>query len=315
MSISTRGYGTGDVTAKHATASLSTAAPRRRSGGSKLLRGLLMLRRPSCAFALFVLVMVVGVALLAPVLSPADPAKQSLAARLEPPLVSVRGNVHVLGTGQLGRDILSRLIYGSRISLVVGFTSVVLAGVLGVGVGLLAGYFGGRIDVVLMRVADVLMAFPFILLALAVVAVLGASVRNVIIVFGITSWVIYARTARAAVLTLRDSEFVLASRALGAGHGRLIVRHVLPNLLNPIVVIASFEVARIITTEASLTFLGLGIPPTTPSWGAMISDGRQYLQDAWWIATFPGLLLLLLVVAISFLGDALRDVLDPRSAP
>jgi peptide/nickel transport system permease protein len=270
-------------------------------------------RRPSIAFAGLVLVTIITVALLAPVISPFDPAKQSLPARLKPPVTSVQGELHVLGTDQLGRDILSRLIYGSRISLVVGFTSVVIAGMLGVGIGLLAGYFGGRLDIALMRIADVLMAFPFILLALAVIAVLGASVRNVIIVFGITSWVVYARTTRALVLTLRDSDFVVASQALGAGHGRLLVRHVLPNLLSPIIVIASFEVARIITTEASLTFLGLGIPPTTPSWGAMISDGRQYLQDAWWIATFPGLLLLLLVVAISFLGDELRDVLDPRS--
>ena len=301
--------------AQHAASAIGRVSPRWAGPRRDVFRGLRILRRPSAAFALLVVVTVVAVALLAPVLSPADPGRQSLSARLEPPLTTVRGSLHVLGTDQLGRDILSRLIYGSRISLVVGFASVVVAGVLGVGVGLLAGYFGGKIDAVLMRLADVLLAFPFILLALAVMAVLGASVRNVIIVFGVTSWVVYARTARAAVLALRDSEFVQASRSMGAGHGRLIFRHVLPNMLNPIIVIASFEVARIITTEASLTFLGLGIPPTTPSWGAMISDGRQYLRDAWWIATFPGLVLLLLVVAISFLGDALRDFLDPRSKP
>jgi peptide/nickel transport system permease protein len=279
----------------------------------ELRRALRIIGRPATAIAIVVLVGIVLLAALAPALAPYDPASQSLAGRLRPPLSEVAGRPHLLGTDQLGRDVLARLIYGSRVSLVVGVASVAVSGAIGVLVGLVAGYFGGVADTVLMRVADVLMAFPFILLALAIIAVLGPSLPNIVLVFGLTSWVVYARTVRALALSLRDREFVLAARALGAGHPRLLFRHVAPMVLSPVIVVVSFELARIVVSEAALTFLGVGIPASIPSWGSMINDGRQYIQTAWWIAIFPGLALLLLVVAVSLLGDALRDVLDPRA--
>lgn len=263
--------------------------------------------------AILILAVIVLVAIFAPVVAPADPNQQSLLDRLSPPLTETDDGVAVLGTDQLGRDILSRMIFGSRISLLVGLFSVIFAGALGVALGMIAGFFGGYIDAFLMRLVDVILAFPFVLLALTVVAILGTSAVNVVIVFAVTSWVTYARTARASVLSLRETEYVVVSRALGASSYRIVFRHIVPNMMNPLIVLASFEMARIITTEASLTFLGVGIPPTTPTWGGLISDGRQYLRDAWWIATFPGVMLFLLVLSVSFIGDALRDLLDPRS--
>ncbi|MBX3068973.1 MAG: ABC transporter permease [Thermomicrobiales bacterium] len=283
--------------------------PRRRS------RFALVFYRPKVLLAVGLLLLIVVVALLAPVIAPADPNQQSLLDRLSPPMTETAKQKALLGTDQLGRDVLSRVIYGSRVSLLVGLFSVVFAGTLGVALGMCAGFFGGFIDTLLMRLVDVLLAFPFVLLALTVVAVLGTSVVNVILVFTITSWVSYARTSRASVLALRDTDYVVVARALGASSMRIVTRHIVPNMINPIIVLASFEMARIITTEASLTFLGVGIPPTTPTWGAMISDGRQYLRDAWWIAAFPGLMLFLLVLSVSFIGDALREVFDPRSVP
>ncbi len=256
---------------------------------------------------------VIAMAVLAPVLSRHDPNRVSLMGRLTPPAWQAEGNLkNLLGTDQLGRDLLTRVMYGARISLAVGVISVLTSGLLGTFLGLSAGYSGGRLDSLIMRFTDIQMALPFILLALLVVALLGPSLMNVIIVFTVTAWYVYARVARASALSTRENQYVEAASALGASDLRILWRHILPFLISPLVVTASFEAARIITTEAALGFLGLGVPPPNASWGNMVSDGREYIQDAWWISTFPGLALLVTVLGINILGDALRDILDPR---
>ena len=260
-----------------------------------------------------VLLLVGLTAVGAPWIAPHDPREQVLERRLRPPAWSERGEwAYPLGTDHLGRDILSRLVYGSRISLLVGITSVVISGFLGVTLGVLAGYYGGRLDAFLMRLVDIQLAFPFILLAISVIAVLGAGVRNVIIVLGVARWMDYARVVRGDVLTVREREFVTAARALGAANRTIIPRHILPNVLTPIVIVATFAVATNIITEASLSFLGLGVEATIPTWGSMLADGRSYIGRAWWLTTLPGLAILLTVLSINILGDSLRDYLDPR---
>jgi peptide/nickel transport system permease protein len=271
-------------------------------------------RRHGMAVAgLVVIAATVLLALLAPVLAPADPLKNRLLDRLTPPVGAAGGSwSHPLGTDTLGRDVLSRLLYGGRISLVVGVTSVVIAGVLGVVLGLLAGFHGGWPDDLLMRLGDIQLGFPALLLAIAVLSVLDASLINVILVLGVSGWVTYARIVRGEVLSLKHREFVEAARALGAADGYVIAWHILPNVLAPITVVATFSVARVIIAEASLSCLGLGIPPPTPSWGAMLDEGRNYLTTGWWLALFPGVAILLLVLGINLVGDWLRDVMDPR---
>jgi peptide/nickel transport system permease protein len=251
----------------------------------------------------------VVLALLAPVLAPGDPIKNSLLDRLTPPTWS---REHPLGTDTLGRDVASRLLYGARVSLLVGFSAVLLAGVIGVALGLVSGWYRGWVDDALMRLGDVQLAFPVLVLAVAVLAVLGASMLNLIAVLGVTSWITYARIVRGEVLTLREREFVAAARALGARDSWILRRHLLPNVLPPITVVATFSVARTIIAEASLSFLGLGIPAPQPSWGAMLDEGRNYITTGWWLALFPGVAILLLVLGINLVGDWLRDILDPR---
>ncbi len=207
---------------------------------------------------------------------------------------------------------LSRLIYGSRVSLIVGATSVLIAGVVGVVLGLLSGYYGGRVDSVISWLANVQLSFPFILLVIALVAVVGAGLMNVIIVLGFASWVIYQRVVRGEVLAIREREYIEAARVIGARDGRILVRHILPNLLTPLIVIATLQVAQMIIAESALSFLGLGVQPGIPSWGSMPADGRNYLTVAWWVATLPGLAIVMTVLAINVLGDWLRDELDPR---
>lgn len=272
-----------------------------------------VLRNRGGFVGILIVVVNIAVALLAPVLGPHDPLDQDIARRLLPPAWFAGGSPeHFLGTDQLGRDILSRIIYGSRISLLIGLLSVALALPIGVSMGLVAGYFGGRLDDVIMRLADVQLAFPFILLAITIAGVLGPSPRNVILILAIGGWVVYARLARGQVLSLREKEFVEAARGLGLGHGRILFRHVLPNILTPIIVVATFSVAQMILLESSLSFLGLGVQPPTPSWGGMLNDGRAYITIAWWLMTFPGAAIMLTVLGINFLGDWLRDLLDPR---
>ncbi len=258
--------------------------------------------------AVAVLVVFVVVALAAPTLAPHDPNAQDLAARLQPPLSSG----HLLGTDLLGRDVLSRLLYGARVSLLIGFAAVGIAGVVGVAVGLLSGYFGGWLDTIVMRIVDAWLAFPFLLLAIAIVAVLGTGLRNLVLALVVTSWVIYARLVRGEVLSLREREYVMASRGLGVSHWRILVGHVLPNVLPPVLVVATLELGVVIVTEASLSFLGLGVEASRPTWGAMLADGRAYIERAWWLATLPGLAIFAIVLAVNVLGDGLRDAIDPR---
>ena len=251
-------------------------------------------------------------ALAAPLISPADPIRQSLRGRLSAPtLEGADGKAHLLGTDHLGRDVFSRVVYGARVSLLVGFSAVVVGGLLGSALGLLAGFRGGWTDSVIMTLADAQLAFPFILLAIGIIAVLGPSFPTLIAVIGLSGWVTYARVLRSQVMVLRSREFVDAIQALGGSVARVIARHILPNVLSSLVVIATLELARAIVLEATLSFLGLGVQPPTPSWGGMVYEGREYLDTAWWISTAPGIVLMLTSIVVSRTGDWLRDLLDP----
>ncbi len=255
----------------------------------------------------FLLISIVGTVVLSGWLL-ADPLSISLSARLVPPF---QNPDHLLGTDALGRDILARVANGGWVSLKVGLFSVVGSVLLGVTLGLIAGYYRGFWDILVMRFADVQLALPFILLAITFVAIIGGSLTNTIILLIVSQWVQYARLVRASVLTLREREFILSARAIGVSDFNIIVRHLLPNLLGPIVVLMTLNVATNILLESSLTFLGLGVDPTIPSWGGMLAEGRTYLQTAWWLSVFPGLAILLTVLGLNLLGDWLRDALDP----
>ena len=273
----------------------------------------LVRRSPLAGLGALIVGLVIVAALAAPWLATTDPIDQDLAAALKPPSWLADGSLeHPLGTDHLGRDVYSRLIYGARISLTISVLAALLGAAVGVAAGLVAGYHGGRVGAVIMRIVDLNLAFPLILLALAVVALLGANLRNLVIVMAITTWMIYARVVRGLSLTLREQEFVQAVRALGAHDARIIARHILPNVLPPVLVIWTLEVARVILMESALSFLGLGVPPPTPTWGRMLAEGRDYLTMAGWISIFPGLAIMLTVLGINFLGDGLRDLLDPR---
>jgi peptide/nickel transport system permease protein len=292
-------------------APLARPRPRTEREWMTLLRRLV--RRRTALFGLLVVLAVMLAAAAAPLVAPFDPLEQDIGQRLrEPGWQDAQGRVHALGTDHLGRDILSRIIFGSRIALLVGLAAVVISGVLGMVIGLVAGYFGGRLDDFLMRLADVQLAFPFILLAIAVIGVLGPSLRNIIIVIGVSSWVVYARVVRGEVLSIREREYVHAAVALGSRHWRVLMTHVLPNTFTPWLVVATLDMARVIVIESALSFLGLGVQPPTPTWGGMLADGRVYLSTAWWLATFPGLAILVTVLGINLFGDGLRDTLDPR---
>ena len=265
------------------------------------------------AASLVILGLVGAAAIFAPLLSPADPIRNDLLERLAPPMWSAGGSAaHPLGTDTLGRDVLSRLLYGARVSLVIGFVTVIVSGAAGVLLGVLGGFYGGWLDDVLMRAGDVQLAFPVLLLGVAMLSVLGPGLGNLVLVLALSGWITYARIVRGETLSLRQREFVEAARALGALDGRLIWRHVLPNVWAPMAVVATFSVARTIIAEASLSFLGLGVPAPTPSWGAMLDEGRNYITTGWWLALFPGTAILIVVLVINLIGDWLRDVLDPR---
>jgi len=260
-----------------------------------------------------IVVLALAAALLAPWLAPHDPYAQDVGARLRPPVWHPGGSWdRPLGTDALGRDLLSRIIYGARVSMAAGALAVVLSTTLGVLLGLVAGYYGGGADTVISNLVNVILAFPFLLLALAAVAVVGPSFTNMIVVLGVTGWPVYTRVVRAETLKYRQLDFVQAARALGMGSGRILRAHVLPNLAGTIIVMSSLEVARMIILESFLSFLGLGIQPPTPSWGGMLGEGRVYVLTHWWLAAFPGLAIFVTTLGINLFGDGLRDLLDPR---
>lgn len=269
-------------------------------------------RRPVATVALAFIVLVALTAVFAAQWAPHDPTAQSLRLRLRPPW-PLEGSdpAHLLGTDPLGRDVLSRILHGARISLGVGVGAVLLQALLGVTAGLLAGFYRGAVDQVLMRLADVQQSIPFLVLVVAVAAVVGPSLRNTVLVLGVAGWVTYGRVVRAQVLSLMTSEYVTAAKALGGGDRRVMVRHLLPNLVAPITVIGTLTISAMILVEASLSFLGLGVPPPTPTWGGMVADGRNYVADAWWVSVMPGLAIFATVLSINLVGDALRETLDP----
>jgi peptide/nickel transport system permease protein len=270
-------------------------------------------RSRRAVFGLTFLLIISAVAILAPVLAPYPDLHQDLSRTQLPPFsLAEGGTYHLFGTDALGRDLLSRMMFGGRVSLLVGVTVVTVALLIGVPLGLISGFFGKWADIIIMRVADTQLAIPFILLAIAIMAILGTGLGNVIFVLGVSSWVGYARIVRGNVLSLRSMLFIEAARCTGMTDRRVVTHHLLPNVWTPVLVLATQGVGGAILAESSLTFLGLGISPLIPTWGAMIADGRNYLTTAWWISTLPGLLLTTTVLAIYFLGDGLRDVLDPR---
>lgn len=272
----------------------------RRAGRTQIIVGLVLV------------VPVLFVAVFAPLLAPHDPGAIDLVHRLAPPAWASGGTGdHVLGTDHLGRDMLSRVIYGARVSLVVGGLAVLGAGLLGVAIGLLAGYFRGVFDAIVMMIAEIQQSFPFLALAIVVVAAIGRGVTNIVAVLVIGGWIMFARVVRGEAMSIAKRPFVDGARALGAGHARIILRYVLPNVRSSIIVITTFNFAWFIIAEASLSFLGLGVDPNTPSWGQMLSDSRNYLALAWWYPAFPGIALVALVLGANMLGDGLQDRWDP----
>ncbi|MFE8954315.1 ABC transporter permease [Streptomyces althioticus] len=282
--------------------------------GSRAVALRALLRDKRAVVALAVLLLLIVAALFAPLIAPYDPSTQNLLLRLRPPAWQDGGSsAHLLGTDQLGRDMLSRVVHGTRVSLLVGAGAALLAGVVGTAVGLASGYFGGWADRTLMRLADVQLAFPSLLLALAVVGFLGSGLWMVILVLGFTGWVSYARVVRSEVMSLRTRDFVTEARAIGVTDFTIMRRHLLPNVMAPLATIGTLHVAAAIVAEASLSYLGLGVAKETVTWGGMLADGQLYLGTSWWVAVFPGIALMLTSLAINITGDALRDVADPKA--
>ncbi|MCP5155786.1 MAG: ABC transporter permease [Ectothiorhodospiraceae bacterium] len=259
------------------------------------------------------LLVLVAAAVFAPYIATHDPYEQDIFNRLtEPAFLADDADGHLLGTDQLGRDLFSRVIYGARISLMIGVLAVAVSMVIGVALGLLAGYLGGWVDAVVDFSVNAMLAFPFILLAMTLVIVLGASMENIILALGLSGWPIFARVTRIETMKLRDQEFVLAAVAQGLGRARILFKHILANLAAPVLVIGTVEIARAIIRETFLSFLGLGIQPPTPSWGLMLAEGRDYMLTVWWLSTLPGFAIFLAALGINLVGDALRDLFDPR---
>jgi peptide/nickel transport system permease protein len=268
-------------------------------------------RLPVVSLAIVAVFVLAG--LLAPLLSPANPYEQSLRLRFRPPAWEEGGSrAHPLGTDRLGRDVLSRILWGSRVSLAAGVLTVLLASAVGAAVGLVAGYYGGRVDAALMRITDATLSFPVILLALILAVTVGPSFANVVIAIAVILWARYARVIRGQVLTLMELDFIAQARLAGAGAWRIITRHLLPNTLNTLTVLVTLQIGYVIIVEASLSFLGAGIPPPTPAWGSMIAEGREFVTSAWWVSFLPGMAILLVVLAFNLIGDWLRDTLDPK---
>lgn len=286
---------------------LLPGAGRARSSSPLVDVGRRFLKHRGAVLGLIILTIIVLATVAAPVLAPADPNRMGAAPMFAPP-----GRGTVLGTDQFGRDLLSRILFGGQISLRLGLISVSIATVAGVLLGLIAGYYGTWIDLVLMRLVDIMMAFPGILLALSVVAILGPGLNNAMIAVGVAAIPSYTRVVRGSVLTARSTVYVEAARVIGASDGRIMFRHILPNVLAPVIVLATLGMASAIITGTSLSFLGLGAQPPSPEWGAMLSAGRDHLRSAWWISTLPGLAIMAVVFAMNLVGDGLRDALDPR---
>ncbi|MGH2425794.1 MAG: nickel transporter permease [bacterium] len=265
------------------------------------------LRNPLTLAGVLIIGALVGIALVASLIAPADPTRTNLEIRFDPPT-----RAHPFGTDQLGRDILSRVIYGTRVSLRIAILTAVIATTIGAPLGIISGYFRGRVDDLLMRLTDMFMAFPRLILAMAIAAALRPSLENVIIAISIAAWPAYARLARSVTLALREETFVEAARALGAGSPRILTRHVLPGVLSPMVIQISLDMGGIILTAAGLGFIGVGAQPPTPEWGVMIAEGRNYITQQWWVSTFPGIAIALVVFGFNLLGDGIRDLLDPR---
>ena len=272
-----------------------------------------IMRSKTALISIIILVLLIAIAIAAPMLAPLNPSRVNVLKTLKPPMWLEGGDPkYVLGTDSLGRDVLSQLIYGTRVSLLVGVVVVIVGGTLGTVLGLLAGYYGGKLDDIIMRIADIQLAFPFILLAITFLSVLGPGINNLILVLAVGSWMSYARVMRGQIISLREKEYVESARTIGASNFSILFRHLLPNAIAPIIVIASFSVASTIISEASLSFLGLGVRPSTPTWGAMLANGREYMSDAWWLVVIPGFAIMITVLAVNLLGDWLRDRLDPR---
>lgn len=288
------------------------ASTTRETSSRRAARAMLQARWP--VLALIILVATAIAAAFGPVLAPFDPNRQNLLLRLADPMAAgPDGSVFWLGSDVLGRDVLSRLLYGARVSLLVGVAAISVGGTIGIVAGLLSGYFGGWVDDLIMRLGDIQLAFPFILLAIMFLVVLGSGIWNLVLVLGVGQWVTYARIVRADTLSLREKEFVEAARAMGDSTTSIIFRTILPNILAPLTVIASFNVASVILSEAALSFLGLGVPPSVPTWGSMLAESRDTLvANKWWLAVFPGVAIVLTVLSFNILGDWLRDFLDPR---
>ncbi len=287
-----------------------TATIRPRRASTLLPR---LFRSKPAMISLIILALLVIAAIAAPWIAPRDPLAIRLIQRLKPPgYVNSAGLTYWLGTDALGRDVLSRIIFGARVSLLVGVSAVAISGTIGLLLGLISGYFGGWVDDLIMRIADIQLSFPTILLALTIMAVLGTGLDKLILVLGATGWVQYGRIVRGQVLSLKQEEFVLAARATGETRWRILFQQILPNVWSPVIVVASFTIASNIVAEASLSFLGVGVPPSTPSWGTMLADGRQYVGVADWMTIPAGLAISLAVLSINILGDWLRDYLDPR---
>lgn len=285
----------------------------RSQGGFRYIWKQLIISKTGMLGSVLVL-LVVLIAICAPLLTSHDPAAVDPLNRLKPPAWLDGGaSEHWLGTDNLGRDMWSRIVYGARVSLIVGMGAVIVSGVIGAILGLLSGFYGKWLDAVIMRVGDAFMAIPTILFMLVVMAIVGPGITTLIFVIGVTNWVPFTRIVRSEVLSIKERDFVHAARSIGAKNGRLILKHILPNILSSFIVICGMNVGTTIIMEASLSFLGLGIKPPDVSWGGMLSDGRQYVATSWWVATFPGLAITFTVLGVIFLGDWLRDVLDPRT--
>lgn len=270
-------------------------------------------KSPAGMLGALIVVLVMVTAVAAPWLAPYDPYESALRDRfLGPNWDASAGKVYLLGTDQLGRDILSRIIYGSRISVVVGVSAVVISGVLGLLLGLISAFFGGVVDALIMRIADAFLGIPFIIMVVAIAGLVGGGIGTIIVILGITGWVSYARVVRSEALSIREREFVLATQAIGQREGAIIFRHIMPNIMSSVIVMATLEVSRTIVAESTLSFLGLGVLSPTITWGNMLADGRDYVGSAWWMVTFPGLAITLTVLGVVLLGDWMRDVLDPR---